>query len=82
MRTVDKLLEQARRLPPQARRELRDKLDELLAGAGRPSEEQAADGPYASLLSSAGTAHALFPAVARNKNKHLAEIYAGKRGNR
>jgi hypothetical protein len=82
MRTVSELLEQAKRLPPHARRELRDKLDESLEEEDRPAEEMPLEGPYASLLRSAGTAHSLFPDVSRNKNKHLAEIYAGKRGNR
>ncbi len=81
MRMVDDLLEQARRLPLQARRELRDRLDESLEEE-RPDEEKADEGPYASLLRSAGTAHSLAPDVARNKNKHLAEIYAGKRNGR
>ncbi len=82
MRTVDDLLEQAKHLPPQARRELRDKLDESLEEEKHPPEEKANEGPYASLLKSAGSAHSLFPDVAQNKNKHLAEIYAPKRGNR
>ena len=76
MRTVDELLEQAKRLPSQARRELRDRLDESLE---EEPAEKADEGPYASLLKSAGGAHSLSPDVARNKNKHLADIYAGKR---
>jgi hypothetical protein len=38
-----------------------------------------AEGPYASLLKMAGTAHSKDPDVSVNKNKHLAEILAGKR---
>lgn len=79
MRTVDDLLEQAKRLPPQARRELRDKLDETLEEEERPTGEGADEGPYASLLKIAGTAHSKYPDVSSDKNKHLAEIYAGKR---
>ena len=79
MRTVDELLEQAKRLSPQARKELRDRLDESL---GEEPAEGMDEGPYASLLKSAGAAHSLFPDVARNKNKHLADIHAGKRGSR
>jgi hypothetical protein len=37
------------------------------------------EGPYASLLEVASTAHSHFPDVARNKNKHLVDIYASKR---
>lgn len=79
MPTVHDLIEQARRLPPQARRELRDMLDESLADDERAGEQQAGEGPYASLLKLAGTAHSRFPDVSANKNKHLAQIYAGKR---
>ena len=82
MMTVDTLLEQAKRLPPQARRELRDRLDESLGAEEHPVAEVADEGPYASLLKSAGTAHSLCPDVARHKNRHLAEIYAAKRGDR
>jgi hypothetical protein len=78
MRTVDDFLEEAKRLPPLARRELRDRLAESLEEEERPDAEGPEEGPYASLLRSAGSAHALAPDVARNKNKHLAEIYAPK----
>ncbi len=48
-----------------------------------PTENQvAADGPYRSLLGSAGSAESLADDVARNKDKHLAEIYAPKRPER
>lgn len=78
MRTVDDLLEQAKRLPPQARKELRDKLDESLQDGERPAAGAADEGPYASLLAIAGTAHSKYPDVSVHKNKHLAEIHAGK----
>jgi hypothetical protein len=78
MRTVDDLLEKARRLPPKARRELRDKLDESLSSRGVDSEPEE-EGPYAALLDLAGTAHAKDNDVARNKNMHLAHIYASRR---
>jgi hypothetical protein len=79
MRTVEELLEQAKRLPPQARRELKDRLEESLEEEERPAAEKADEGPYASLLRMAGTAHSKSPDVSVNKNKHLAEIYAGER---
>jgi hypothetical protein len=82
MRTVDDLLEQAKRLPPQARKELRDRLDESLGAEEPPAAETVAAGPYASLLKMAGSAHSLFPDVARHKNSHLADVYAAKRGDR
>ena len=78
MRTVDDLLEQAKLLPPQSRKELRDKLDESLGAEERPAAGTADEGPYASLLQLAGTAHSKYPDVSVHKNKHLAEIYAGK----
>ncbi len=68
MRTVDELLEQAKRLPPQDRKELRDRLDESL---GEEPAQRVDEGPYASLLKSAGAAHSLFP-----------DVYAGKRSGR
>jgi hypothetical protein len=82
MRTVDDLLEQAKRLPPQARKELRDRLDESLVAEEHAVAEPVEEGPYASLLKKAGSAHSLFPDVARNKNSHLADVYAAKRGDR
>jgi len=80
MRTVDDLLEQAKRLPPQARKELRDRLDESLGAEERKAAETVDEGPYASLLKMAGSAHSVFPDVARHKNSHLADVYAAKRG--
>jgi hypothetical protein len=78
MQTVDDLLEQAKRLPPQARKELRDKLDASLESEQRRAAGAADEGPYASLLAIAGTAHSKYPDVSVNKNEHLAEIHAGK----
>jgi len=82
MRTVEDLLEEAKQLPPQARRDLRDRLDKSLEEEERPAAEGAGEGPYAALLRSAGSAHSLAPDVARNKNKHLGEIYAPNRTDR
>ena len=84
-RTLEDLLAEANLLPPPARRELRDRIDQSLGrAAGQPPEGRLAEssddkGPYASLLALAGTAQSEFPDVARNKNKHLADIYARKR---
>jgi hypothetical protein len=80
MRPVDDLHRQAKSLPPQAPRELRDRLTETLEDE-KPPAEQTIEGPYAS-LKSAGSAHAISAQVARNKNKHLAEVYAPKRTDR
>ena len=82
MLTIDDLFEQAKHLPPRARKELRDRLDESLGAEERPAAGEADDGPYASLLEVAGTAHSLFPDVARNKNSHLAAVYASRRADR
>jgi len=71
---LDELFEQARRLPPEARRELRDRLNQSLEDEG-VIRDSPPKGPYASLLRAAGTAHSLSPDVARNKKKHLAEAY-------
>jgi hypothetical protein len=79
MSAVDQLLEQAKRLSPTALRELRDRLTEALAADEQTPSARKTEGPYAALLRSAGTAHGIAPDVARNKNKHLAEIYEGKR---
>ena len=83
MLTVDEIINQAKRLPPQARRHLRDSLDESLEEENAvPEGPQTDEGPYASFLKSAGSAHALAPDVARNKNKHLAEVSVDKRSAR
>jgi len=70
MRAVDDLFEQAKRLAPQARRELRDKLDKSLEEVDHSAEGRTDEGPYASLLKIAGTAHSKYPDVSANKNKH------------
>jgi hypothetical protein len=75
---LDELFEQARRLPHEARRELRDRLDQSLEEE-RVTGDSPPKGPYASLLKAAGTAHSLASDVARNKKKHLAEVYMPKR---
>ncbi len=77
MRAVDELIEKAKRLSAEARRELRDKLDELLKEEG--PEKATIEGPYGTLLELAGSAHAHSSDVARNKNKHLGDAYATKR---
>jgi len=82
MATIDDLLEQAKQLTPEQQRELKDRLAESLEEEGRPAAETLEEEPYASLLRSAGTAHAIAPAIARQKNKHLAEICAPPRAAR
>ena len=62
-----------------SQKESRDRLAESLEGEEHSAAEEALEGPYASLLRSAGSAYALDSDVARNKNKHLAEIYAPRR---
>jgi hypothetical protein len=81
MRTVEELLDEAKKLPVKARKELRDRLAESLE-VEKPCPEPSEEGPYASLLRSAGSAHSTARNVSRNKNKHLAEIYAPKRAGR
>ena len=65
-----------------SRQEPRDRLGEALEGEDRSAAEEVVEGPYASLLKSAGSAHSLDSDVARNKHKHLAEIYAPRRDER
>ena len=52
------------------------------SSAEAPENQAPADGPYGSLLGSAGSAESLADDVASNKDKHLAEIYAPKRRGR
>jgi len=56
----------------------------LVAGERRPAGRKVRtqgppDGPYAALLALAGTMHARYSDVARHKQRHLAEIHAGRR---
>jgi hypothetical protein len=47
-----------------------------------PDNRAPANGPYASLLASAGSAESLADDVASNKDKHLADIYTPNRSGR
>jgi hypothetical protein len=75
MNTVEAIIEQARQLLPQERRQLVEKLEQLLV---EESEGQPFEGPYARSLALAGTASSDFTDVSADKYKHLAEAYADR----
>jgi hypothetical protein len=69
MRSVDEILERAKRLPIKERRELVERLEDL----DQTESEQPGEGPYDALLALAGTAHSDIPDLAENKCKHVAD---------
>ena len=69
MRTVDEIVEQAKRLPLKERLELVERLEDLDA----TESEQLGNGPYDALLELAGTVHSDVPDLAENKCSHVAE---------
>ncbi len=71
MRTVDEIVEQAKRLPINERRELRERLEELEAEG--EEGELVAERPYAGWLAAAGSMHSDFTDVSENKCKHVAD---------
>lgn len=77
MTKVEQLLEKAKRLSLEERRELTRRL--LRSLKERRSQGKASSGPYAALLELAGTAQSNFRDVSRNKKKHLGAIYARRR---
>lgn len=83
MRMVDEILEQAKHLSRHERRELAEKLEDMLdpsdneeAGVEAESDRLAA---LDSFLKLAGTGHSEFTDVSKHKGKHLAEVYAPRR---
>jgi hypothetical protein len=78
MTRVEALLEQAKRLSPNERKELAKRLQASLK-SHRVQRERKPLGPYSPLLELAGTADSEFHDVSTNKHKHLAEIYAPRR---
>ncbi len=78
MQTVDEIMEAVRRLPEVERRRL---IDELQGDGSRQPDETSDNRRRAAMarwLARAGTGHSDFTDVSTNKNKHLAEISAGK----
>ncbi len=78
MRTLDEILEQAKRLPPRERRLLIDELEESLPAEGTEEAEPAWLAAMDAFLALGGTAHSDYTDVSSDKYKHLAEIYADK----
>ena len=80
MRTVDEILEQAKRLPAEDRRKLIDALREDVSDEQTDREEEAKRlAAFDRFLSRAGTGHSEYTDVARDKYKHLGDVYADKR---
>jgi hypothetical protein len=84
MSTVEKLLDQARRLSPRERRHLVTRLERSLSleptgGRRRRKETLHGVGPYAHSLALAGTVHASFGDVSGNKQRHVGEAAAARR---
>ncbi len=78
MKTVDQLLDQAKRLKQEELLRLAAKLEEYasaLAAKSAPSEK----GRYTRTLALSGTGHADRSDVSSSKGKHLAEVYAPRR---
>ena len=76
--TLDKALAQLRRDPEHLVRANIDELEIELRVIGKTADS-GQDGPYDSLLASAGTAEALGDDIARHRCAHLADVYAPKR---
>ncbi len=70
MRRLDEILEQAKRLSAEERRELLTNLEGLTDG---PAVDRPAGGPYARTLAAAGSVHSDFTDVSSDKYKHVAE---------
>lgn len=68
MKTIEEIIEQARRLSPQDRQRLIEQLEELL-GEEQTSASVLPEGPYAQSLALAGTAHTDFTDVSPDKYK-------------
>ncbi len=78
MRTVEEILEQAKRLPPRERRRLIDELEESLPADEATEPEPAWLAAMERWLALAGTGHSDYTDVSSDKYKHLADIYADK----
>lgn len=79
MRTVEEIIEQARRLSAEDRRRLLDELEESLAEEESAQAKASAKGLYTRSLALAGTMHSDFTDVSTDKYKHLGEVYADQR---
>jgi len=83
MEKLERMIEQARRLPAKDRRRLIAALNKSVGNGRktmtptrRPKKRRRGEGPYARSLALAGTARSDFSDVSSDKYKHLADIYA------
>ncbi|MBI2893249.1 MAG: hypothetical protein HYY06_06820 [Deltaproteobacteria bacterium] len=74
MRTVDEILEQAKRLSPREQRRLIDELEESLPVEETEEAEPAWLAAMERWLALAGTGHSDYTDVSSDKYKHLAEL--------
>lgn len=72
MRTVDEILEQARRLPPDEQRKIAAELLKGLEQAAGGIPRNAERGPYADWLAAAGSVRSDFDNLSRDKYQHVA----------
>jgi hypothetical protein len=79
MSAVEKLLEQARRLPPRERRQLVALLERSLRCEPKGARKRWPKDPYAHSLALAGTVHRSFRDVSGNKYRHVGEAAAAPR---
>ena len=78
MATLDDIVEQARRLPLRDRRELAQKIEDMLADDEASMTASSGAGPYATTLAASGSGHTDFADVSTDKYGHLAEAYADR----
>ena len=76
MRTLDEILEMARKLPAEDRQRLLDELEAI----GEESPVPPSDGPYSALLAIAGTIHSEYKDLSTGKYEHLAAALEEQKG--
>jgi hypothetical protein len=77
MESVDELFEQAKRLKPEELSKLVVRLEEHLASIEENSHKSRS---FARMLALSGIGHSDWSDVSSHKGKHLAEVYATRRG--
>jgi len=78
MEAIDQILELARKLEPDARRRLIERLDEMDRGCQATSAD--GDGSrYSALLGLAGTVHSECSDLSTNKYEHIADTVARRK---
>jgi len=77
METADKLFERAKHLKPEELLKLMVRLEEHLASIEESSDKSRS---FARMLALSGIGHSDWSDVSSHKGKHLAEVYAPRRG--